>query len=111
VRRRPDRFTPTELTMWLLRIILIALSALAWFQLLHAQVTLPAIVVLGLIGLAVLMSVIAVVQWRRRRIGEEVIRMAGTGIFDGDPKYERLKQLREDEGYTGPVDQDGNKAD
>lgn len=36
--------------------------------------------------------------------------MAGTGIFDKDPKYQQLKKLREDEGYTGPVDQNGNKV-
>jgi hypothetical protein len=36
--------------------------------------------------------------------------MSGTGIFDGDPQFEALKQLREVEGYDGPVDQDGNKA-
>jgi hypothetical protein len=32
-----------------------------------------------------------------------------TGIFDNDPKYQQLKEIR-DSGYTGPVDQDGNKA-
>jgi hypothetical protein len=32
------------------------------------------------------------------------------GIFDSDPKYQQLKDLR-DSGYTGPVDQDGNPAD
>lgn len=35
----------------------------------------------------------------------------GTGIFDGDPKYEALKDLRENQGYTGPIDQDGNPVD
>jgi hypothetical protein len=34
----------------------------------------------------------------------------GTGIFDSDPDYQRLKELR-DSGYTGPVDQDGNPVD
>lgn len=34
--------------------------------------------------------------------------MAGTGIFDNDPKYQQLKRLREDEAYTGPVDENGN---
>ena len=28
-------------------------------------------------------------------------------IFDKDPKYQALKDLR-DSGYDGPVDQDGN---
>lgn len=31
------------------------------------------------------------------------------GLFDNDPKYLKLKALR-DSGYTGPVDQDGNPA-
>jgi hypothetical protein len=31
------------------------------------------------------------------------------GVFDKDPKYRRLKTLR-DSGYKGPVDQDGDKA-
>lgn len=30
------------------------------------------------------------------------------GIFDDDPKYQRLKAIR-DSGYTGPLDQDLNK--
>ncbi len=33
------------------------------------------------------------------------------GIFDGEPKFEALRRLREDEGYTGPIDQDGNRVD
>lgn len=32
------------------------------------------------------------------------------GIFDKDPKYQKLKALR-DSGYRGPVDQDGDKAE
>jgi hypothetical protein len=31
------------------------------------------------------------------------------GLFDRDPKYLKLKALR-DSGYKGPVDQDGDKA-
>lgn len=30
------------------------------------------------------------------------------GIFDDDPKYQKLKKIRES-GYTGPLDQDLNK--
>jgi hypothetical protein len=32
------------------------------------------------------------------------------GLFDGDPKFEALKALRES-GYDGPIDQDGNKVE
>lgn len=31
------------------------------------------------------------------------------GIFDSDPRYQKIKALR-DSGYKGPVDQDGDKA-
>jgi hypothetical protein len=31
------------------------------------------------------------------------------GVFDKDPKYRRIKTLR-DSGDKGPVDQDGDKA-
>lgn len=37
--------------------------------------------------------------------------MAKKGPFDGDPKFEQLRQIREDEGYTGWLDQDNNKVD
>ncbi|MEV5707262.1 hypothetical protein [Actinoallomurus sp. NPDC052274] len=37
----------------------------------HAKVTVPAPLVLGLIGATVLASVIAVVQWRRAREAEQ----------------------------------------
>lgn len=30
------------------------------------------------------------------------------GIFDDDPKYQKLKKIR-DSGYRGPLDQDLNK--
>ena len=30
------------------------------------------------------------------------------GLFDDDPKYQKLKAIR-DSGYTGPLDQDLNK--
>lgn len=33
------------------------------------------------------------------------------GIFDGDPKFEELKRIREDEGYEGWLDQDLNKVE
>lgn len=33
------------------------------------------------------------------------------GIFDGDPKFEKLRQIREVEGYTGWLDQDLKKVD
>jgi hypothetical protein len=32
-------------------------------------------------------------------------------MFDGDPRFERLRQLREVEGYRGGVDESGNKKD
>ncbi|MEU8199321.1 hypothetical protein AB0C10_36610 [Microbispora amethystogenes] len=31
------------------------------------------------------------------------------GLFDDDPKFQKLKALRES-GYDGPVDKDGNKV-
>lgn len=33
----------------------------------------------------------------------------GIGIFDDDPKYQKLKALR-DSGWKGPVDQNGEKV-
>jgi hypothetical protein len=35
---------------------------------------------------------------------------ARKGLFDGDPKFEKLRKIREDEGYTGWLDQDLNKV-
>ena len=32
------------------------------------------------------------------------------GIFDGDPKFEELRRIREDEGYRGWLDQDNRKV-
>ncbi|MDN5931353.1 MAG: hypothetical protein L0I24_09875 [Pseudonocardia sp.] len=32
------------------------------------------------------------------------------GLFDGDPKFEELRRIREDEGYTGWLDQDNQKV-
>ncbi len=37
--------------------------------------------------------------------------MARKGLFDGDPKFEKLREIREDEGYDGWLDQDLNKVD
>jgi hypothetical protein len=32
------------------------------------------------------------------------------GIFDGDPRYQELKRIREKEGYKGWLDQDNKKV-
>lgn len=33
------------------------------------------------------------------------------GLFDGDPKFEKLKKIRDEEGYKGWLDQDLNKVE
>lgn len=32
-------------------------------------------------------------------------------LFDGDPQFEELRRIREDEGYTGPLDENLNRVD
>lgn len=32
-------------------------------------------------------------------------------MFDDDPKYQKLRRIREEEGYDGPLDQDGRRVD
>lgn len=32
-------------------------------------------------------------------------------MFDDDPKFLELKQIREGEGYDGPLDDDGTRSD
>lgn len=33
------------------------------------------------------------------------------GIFDNDPRFQELRRIREEEGYDGPLDHDGQKSD